>query len=150
MKYIYTFLLIILTACVYTSCSQPVGSINGSNGSGGGTDVFFVIAIKDEIYLQTEDQRRFYRRPNHLKVIGAGIYDNALKIEIFTDPLAIVPTPPLNITLNPLAFYEFTQPGQYIVRGTYNGKQDEYPITVYDKDPSGGGGSTGVGMEWLP
>jgi len=148
MKYKLIVIFIILMACVFSSCTQPTGSISGSDGNGG-VELFYVIAIKDEIYLQTEEQRRFYRRKDHLKVLGAEINDSNLKIEIITDPLA-VSTAPVEVVLNVSGFFEFTQPGQYILRGTYNGKQDEYPIIVHDFDQGGGGGSTGVGIEWLP
>ena len=152
MKYKHIGILILLMACVLSSCAQPSGSISGSR-DGTNVELFYVIAIKDEIYLgtiQEPERGRFYRRSDHLKILGAAIDDDInVKIFIINDPLS-VNTPPLNVPLAHKGFHDFDKPGHYLVQGTYKGKQDEYPIIVHDSDQGGGGGSSGVIIEWLP
>jgi len=145
LKYLFIAFFIILIGC-FTSCAEPAGSINSS---GSGSDIFLVLPVKNTIYLnRTEDERKFYRRSDYLKVLGADLNDSDLIIKIEPDPLLMGPD--VNEVINVNGFYEFTQPGNYLIRGTYNGKTDASPISVVGYDLVGGEGQSTVGIEWLP
>ena len=161
-KLLTGLILIILALCSLLSCSQPVGSLSNTNsdsnsGRGGGSliDGFFIDVFKNNYYLnRPEEERMFRRRSDYFRVVGLGnlgridVNDPDLKIEIFSAPISINSYAIKDILPN--QYFEFSVPGNYILRGTYNNMTDEVPIEVFGSEPSTGEGSSGVGWVWLP
>jgi len=148
-------LLIFLAIFNFSYCSQPVGdlsssSLNNDVSGGGGASGFWIFAEKKEYYLSEQSTRIFQRNSDHLKIIGeyVDLNDNSLKIEIMTDPLFI--GSPVYVVINPRGSFEFTLPGNYILKGTYKGMTDESKFDVLGNPPQTGEGSAGVDMIWLP
>jgi len=141
-------LLIVLFLCSFVNCQQPVGDFSES---GDGVKTFYIIGLKD-YFLDVQSQRVFHRRDDHVKIIGIrrsiGIDDNNLLIEIIKDPLSIGPD--VHEIIAPRGNFEFAVPGEYILKGTYNGMTDEYPFEVLGSPREAGDGFGGVGIEWLP
>jgi len=153
-------LLIIFLSVCGLSCREPVGSIDKGNGNGNGNgngtiEDFFLLVFKDKYYLnKTQEERSFYRNSDYFRVIGLGKTgridqnDNNLKIEIVNSPLSIGPD--VNEVIGPFGVFEFSQPGTYLLKGTYNEMTDEWPIEVFGSDIDTGEGSPGIDFIWLP
>jgi len=145
-----TALIIFLAIYGFSGCKQPIGNLSGSGGGeGNGYDDFWIFSLKT-YYTNDTNQSILYRNSTHVKIIGdtVDIDDERLLIEIMTDPLFIGPS--VNEIINPKGNFKFTMPGNYILKGTYNGKTDEHYFEVYGSPVESGEGSTAVGLQWLP
>ena len=165
MKRLLAGFIFIFLAVVLTGCPEPIGSIRlseggggGGSGNGSGASVvdFYIIGLKTAYYVNSvnADEHTFFRRSDHVKVMGFGgqvdINDPNLKIEIFTDPLFVGSDVYAEITTTlPNNRFRFLVPGDYILKGSFNGLTDEHPFKVYGSPPEGGDGGAGVGMVWL-
>jgi len=128
---------IFLAVCVITACPSPVGSINdagGGKGNGGSNYNFLMLKPNRQLYaLNTLFDKRF-SRPDDFQAYAADggplvklePDDKNLTIEVISAP-GFLGT---EISEKVSAFYDFPQPGRYIIRGTYFGNTDEYSVEV--------------------
>ena len=146
--------IIFLAVCGITSCAPPVGSISdgSGNGNGNGITAEFLLLRPNRILYEidggidgsfdrSEDLRAFVTDNGEFKPIDP------------TDPLLM-----LELILNPGGFetiveiithYPFSEAGRHIIKGTYNGKTDQYSIEVRGSFVNPGEGSGSVEIEWI-
>jgi len=171
MRRILTFLLLIFfSICVITGCSQPAGSINkngegggggngngNGNGNGGGdgdsrTTYDFLMLRPNRILYELDGGKdgRFDRAAD-LRVFVADdegyrsldLFDPGLKLEIIMYPGLTEIVTVIN------SHFPFSEAGRHVIRGTYDGKTDEYSIEVRGTLVNPGDGSGFIEMEWL-
>ena len=155
-------LLFFLAVNVFTGCREPVGSLsggNGTNGNGGGSGYigsgefdFLWLRPNRILYDVNEGSNGRFERERDLRVFVAddgGFFqlntsDINLKIEVIMHPGMSS-----EIVLEANSVFVFTETGRYIIRGTFNGKSDEYSIEVRGSYVNPGDGSGFLDWIWL-
>jgi len=143
-KHFFTVLLILLVFCVFTSCSQPVGSLNDSGGNG--VVLLLVHAEKKEyrydlnqVFDPVEDLQISFTGNGYLESIYP--LDPDISITIFdnvgSDTVLSILEPGDPVIV-------FSQAGKHHVKVTYKGypsHPERYTIIVKgaDDDPGGSG-----------
>jgi len=155
-KHFFTGFFIFLVVCVFTSCAEPAGSINGGGGGGANMSLLLVYPEKieyrydrDEVFNPPKDMRISFTENGSLKTISP--VDPDITITIFENPDSDVVLSTLKAD-DPV--YVFSQAGTHHVKVTYRGFMsfpERYTIKVLgtDDDPGGsGGGGFGTMIIW--
>jgi len=150
MRHLLTRILIIfLAVCGITSCAPPVGSIVNDKAK---YDFLMLrpnrilyeldVAPRDATFVRLEDLSVFVAEKGNYRKVN--VTDPSLKIEIIMNPGTMAQK--VNVVYN--GYFEFTQPGRHIIKGTYGNQEDEYSIEVNGEFTNPGDGSDFVGIKW--
>jgi len=145
-------LIIILALFVY-GCRQPVGSItDGGNGSNTTYDFLMLRPNRllydadggvDSRFDRKHDLRVFVADKDGFKNIDTN--DPGLILEIVLNPGMISES--TSVITN--GYFPFSEPGRHIIKGTYEGKTDEYSIEVRGVLTNPGDGNDFFEIIWL-
>ena len=146
-------LIFILALFVY-GCKQPVGSLSDSEGGGSKTTYDFLMLRPNRLLYDTDggmdsrfdrknDLRVFYADKDGFKNIGND--DPKLILEIVLNPGMMSES--TSVIKN--GYFPFSEPGRHVIKGTYEGKTDEYSIEVRGVLSNPGDGGDFFEIIWL-